>query len=410
MPAYLSRFSRKRPFPEAFHGVCAGYSGFMRLLIAVSLLLLAMPAPAALHLSMEVLEPLPASWRGTTLDLQSLRLAGNPASGETGLRPSYMRALARLEKAVSPSADEDADRGGLLIRLGRPEQALAFLRGANARHPDHPRVMAHLATAMSVLNDHAGAEAVLLAARASLPPGWRAVESAHLALARHRKGGGTTPFPITDTATLQELMLSFPGDGRLMADASAVALASGDLPAAIRLLEIATGELGVRDPAALRKRGELLSGRHPAHRDPAKPRSYRPLAPLAVDVDLPPAENGVQPLPWTVPGASRPGSRGYQFPEALKGLRGKRVRMVGYGQFLGDEPGEAPFLLVEQPFGCWWCERPDLSGQVLVDLAEGEVLVPTRRQLTLEGVLELNATDPERYPIQIRDAKVLPDS
>ena len=55
-------------------------------------------------------------------------------------------------------------------------------------------------------------------------------------------------------------------------------------------------------------------------------------------------------------------------------------------------------------------KRPDLSGQVLVDLAEGEVLVPTRRQLTLEGLLELNATDPERHPIQIRDAKIRPDS
>jgi tetratricopeptide (TPR) repeat protein len=404
----LSQFSLATLFWVAFHGVCAGYSDFMRPLVSAALLLLALPAPAALHLPMEVLEPLPASWRGVMLDLQALRLAGNSASGESGLRPAYLRALARFEKAVSSSADDEANRGGLLLRLGRPDQALAILRGANARYPDHPRVMAHLATAMSALNDHAGAEAVLLAARRSVPAGWRIVESAHLAFASHRKTGA--PFPITDAVALQELMLSFPADGRLMADASAVALTGGDQQAAVRLLEIATGELGVRDPAALRKRAELLSGRHPAHRDPAKPRSYRPLAPLTADVDLPPAENGVQPLPWTVPGASRPGARGYQFPEALKGLRGKRVRMVGYGQFLGDEPGEAPFLLVEQPFGCWWCERPDLSGQVLVDLAEGEVLVPTRRQLTLEGLLDLNATDPERHPIQIRDAKILPDS
>ena len=406
----LSLFSLSGQFRVALHGVCAGYSDFMRPLVTAALLLLALPAPAALHLPMEVLEPLPASWRGVMLDLQALRLAGNSASGESGLRPAYLRALARLEKAASSSADDEANRGGLLLRLGRPEQALAILRGANARHPDHPRVMAHLATAMSALNDHAGAEAVLLAARRSVPAGWRIVESSHLALARHRKGGGTMPFPITDAVALQELMLSFPADGRLMADASVVALTGGDQQAAVRLLEIATGELGVRDPGVLRKRAELLSGRHPAHREPAKARSYRPLAPLAVDVDLPPAEDGIQPLPWTVPGASRPGARGYQFPEALKSINGKRVRMVGYGQFLGDEPGEAPFLLVEQPFGCWWCERPDLSGQVLVDLAEGEVLVPTRRQLTLEGLLELNATDPERHPIQIRDAKIRPDS
>lgn len=405
----MNRFSRATQFLDALHGVCAGYSGFMRPLVCAALLLLALPAPGALHLPMEVLEPLPASWRGVSLDLQALRLAANPASGETGLRPAYLRALSRLEKADSPGADDDANRGGLLLRLGRPEHALAFLRGANARHPDHPRVMAHLASAMTALNDHAGAEAVLLAARPSLPPSWRIVEEAHLALVRHRRIAGTAPFPITNTVGLQELMLSFPADGRLMADAASVALASGDQHAAVRLLEIATGELGVRDPGVLRKRAELLSGRHPAHREPGKARSYRPLAPLAVDVDLPPTEGGIQPLPWTVPGGSRPGARGYQFPEALKGLHGKRVRMVGYGQFLGDEPGEAPFLLVEQPFGCWWCERPDLSGQVLVDLAEGEVLVPTRRQLTLEGVLELNATDPERHPIQIRDAKVRPE-
>lgn len=381
----------------------------MRLFVYVTLVFWAARAHAALHLPMEVLEPLPASWRGLALDLQALRLVANPAAGETGLRPAYLRALARLEKADSPGPEEDAVRGGLLLRLGRPEHALAFLRGANARHRDHPRVMAHLATAMSALNDHAGAEAVLLAARPFVPPDWRQVESAHLAWARHRKGLAATPVPIAGTATWQELMLSFPADGRLLADGAVIALASGEQAAAKRLLEVATGELGLRDPGVLKMKADVLSGRHPAHGEPARARSYRPLAPLAVDVDLPPSEGGIQPLPWTVPGASRPGAPGFQFPGALRSLNGKRVRMAGYGHFLGDEPGEAPFLLVEQPFGCWWCERPDLSGQVLVELAEGEALAPTRRQLTLEGVLELNGTDPERHPIQIRGARVLPD-
>lgn len=382
---------------------CAGYSGFMRSLACAIWLACALGAPAALHLPMEVLEPLPASWRGMALDLQSLRLAGNPAATNNGPRAAYLRALSRLEKTDKPSPDDDATRGGLLVRLGRPEQALAFLRGANARHPDHPALMAHLATAMTVLGDYSGAEKVLLAARPLVPEPWRRVESAHLALARGRLAN--SPPAFSDPATLQELMLSFPADGRLMAEAAKVALAAGDKASATRLLETAMGELGARDAATLRLRLEIAAGRHAEHSSPPRARSYRPLAPPAVEVELPPPEGGVQPVPWSVPTASRPGARGFQFPVALKGLHGKRIRMSGHGQFLGDEPGEAPFLLVEQPFGCWWCERPDLSGQVLVDLADGEVLAPTRRLLIVEGILELNATDPERHPIAIRDAK-----
>jgi hypothetical protein len=79
-----------------------------------------------------------------------------------------------------------AERGGLLIRLGRIDQALGFLRGANAQKPDHPAIMAHLATAMTLANDFAGAEAILVLAANNRPASWRLTELAHLAMVRQR--------------------------------------------------------------------------------------------------------------------------------------------------------------------------------------------------------------------------------
>jgi len=279
---------------------------------------------------MEVLEPLPASWRGMALDLQSLRLAGNPAATNSGSRAAYLRALSRLETTDKPSPDDDATRGGLLLRVGRPEQALAFLRGANARHPDHPALMAHLATAMTVLGDHAGAERVLLAARPLVPEPWRRVESAHLALARARLAN--SPLAISDPATLQELMLSFPADGRLMAEAAKVALATGDKASATRLLETAMGELGARDAATLRLRLEIAAGRHGEHSAPPRARSYRPLFP-------PPA--GREPKGSNSPGPSRDSTaRGSGCRATASSLATNRARRPS----------------------CWWNSRLDAGG------------------------------------------------
>jgi hypothetical protein len=221
---------------------------------------------------------------------------------------------------------------------------------------------------------------------------------------RLRRNAVLAEQPSASLANLQELMLSFPADSSLMWQASETAAAMGDQTNAIRLLDIATGELGLRDPAALRRRETLRSDMHEKHAPAPAFRSYRPLAPLAPEVELPAMEGGAQPLPWSLSASARPGNRGFQFPPLLKGLHGKRVRVVGYAQFLGDEPGEAPFLLIEQPFGCWWCERPDLSGQFLVELSDGEILVPTRQAVVVEGILELNSNDPERHPLQIRNA------
>ena len=385
----------------------ADFAGYSENMSPISFLCLYLATPAALHLRMEQVEPLPASWRGLMLDLQALRNLARQNDQSTGLSPAYTKALLRLENLRGPTADDMAERGGLLIRLGRIDQALGFLRGANAQKPDHPAIMAHLATAMTLANDFAGAEAILVLAATNRPASWRLTELAHLAMVRQRlkRNAVLAEQPSASLANLQELMLSFPADSRLMWQASETAAAMGDQTNAIRLLDIATGELGLRDPAALRRREALRSGMHEKHAPAPAFRSYRPLAPLAPEVELPAMEGGAQPLPWSLSASARPGNRGFQFPPLLKGLQGKRVRVVGYAQFLGDEPGEAPFLLIEQPFGCWWCERPDLSGQFLVELSDGEILVPTRQAVVVEGILELNSNDPEQHPLQIRNAK-----
>jgi hypothetical protein len=37
-------------------------------------------------------------------------------------------------------------------------------------------------------------------------------------------------------------------------------------------------------------------------------------------------------------------------------------------------------------------------------LSDGEILVPTRQAVVVEGILELNSNDPEQHPVQIRNA------
>src|SRR5437588_12559337 len=102
-----------------------------RLLATVIFLLCTLPtAHAGLYYSEEQFAELPSQWRGFLLDQRMLRmLAVRPASDTPThpLRARYLDHLARLEKLAATrklTADEAADLGALLIRLGNVGKAL----------------------------------------------------------------------------------------------------------------------------------------------------------------------------------------------------------------------------------------------------------------------------------------------
>ena len=64
-------------------------------------------------------------------------------------------------------------------------------------------------------------------------------------------------------------------------------------------------------------------------------------------------------------------------------------------------------MLIEYPVRCWYCEMPDVTAIVLVDLPEGKTRDITRSRLRITGRLHLNATDPENFLYNVKDAKAV---
>jgi hypothetical protein len=75
-------------------------------------------------------------------------------------------------------------------------------------------------------------------------------------------------------------------------------------------------------------------------------------------------------------------------------------------QPLGQELEMGALLLIEYPVGCWYCEMPEITGIVLVELPEGKTATYTRGPVEINGQLKLNSSDPENFLYTISQAKV----
>ena len=93
-------------------------------------------------------------------------------------------------------------------------------------------------------------------------------------------------------------------------------------------------------------------------------------------------------------------------PLPLDHLDGKRVGLSGYMQPLGTDLECASFLLIENPVGCWYCEMPDMTGMLQVEMPTGKSLAYTRKRIRIEGTLTLNPADPENFLFTVTKAKV----
>jgi hypothetical protein len=401
------------------------------------------PAHAGLYLSAEPRADLPAQWRGFLLDQQALRrLAVPPGPGvrPDPLREQYQEALDALERAArgrTLTADETADLGALLVRLGRPAEAVTHLRTAAREHPDHFRIAANLGTAWQLAGDLAQAAVALEHAAHLAPPADRPAERLHLALVRGRLRPGADPQALDDLfgvrygmagrmpdaerrklpadalALTQRLALSLPADGRLLWQLGELANAGGDAKTAAAVLEGCVGEFGLGHPDLRRQRQALRAladaGATPHEEHHAwKFRSPRPLLRRFDTAKLPPVRpTGVNDLPWPLVALTTLDRRGRPtFADRLRQLDGRRVRLSGFLQPLSDDPASEAFLLVEYPVGCWFCETPDATGIVRVELPSGKPAELRKGLVTVEGTLRLNSENPEDFLYTVEGARL----
>ena len=430
--------------------------------LAVLLSLLAFPtlARAGLYYSGEGIAELPSQWRGFLLDQRALRniaVKANATAPPSPMRLKYEQAVANLEKTQhegSLTADERADLGALYLRLGRTEQALQVLRAAYHDRPNHFRTVANLGTAWQVQGDLEQAAACLQQAVRLAPGKLQRAEEYQLKLVRLRQrrprdsqelddlfgvrfvgaSGRFEPgklaaaerkkLPSDAAAVAQQLALWLPADGRLLWQLAELANAQGDVRTAAAILDGCVTEFGLRT-AELRRHRRLTRAAadelanapnsaagtkavHSAHASLFRPRSNRPLLNQLSAADLPPIQpDGITPLPWAVLAETTVG-REFKpnYPKYLKELEGKKVTLSGFMQPLGEEIELGSFLLIEYPVGCWYCEMPELSGIVLVQLPPAKTRTFTRGLVKVEGTLKLNPGDPETFLYTIQSARV----
>lgn len=424
----------------------------------VSVVLTFSPLRAGLYYSGETFAELPSQWRGFLLDQRSLRSAAvKPSAAAAGpIRKQYEAEAARLSKLAGQralNADEAADLGALYVRLGEPARAVEVLRSAQSQHPKDFHLLANLGTAWQMQGDLRQAAACLEQAVRLAPAKLRPAEQLHLKLIRLRAAepreaqglddlfgiryiGPSGAFeagrlaeeqrrrlPAEAAALLQQLALWLPADGRLLWQLAEVAGANGDAATAAAMLDGCVTEFGLRSAELTnhrrayraaaeraRKEGDART-RHEGHPGLFKPRSSRPLARKLDRAPLPPIDpRGVNALPWSVVTETTLDLKYHPtFPRYLKDLDGKKVTLSGFVQPLGEDADLEDFLLIEYPVGCWYCEQPEMTAIILVELPEGKTLPYTRGQVRVRGKLVLNARDPENFLYTIRDAEVSQD-
>ncbi|QJW96257.1 DUF3299 domain-containing protein [Frigoriglobus tundricola] len=424
----------------------------LRVAVVLALGLTPAVASAGLHYSGEQFADLPSRPAGFLLDHRALRAAGyaRPDGLPSPLRDDYLAAVERLEKlakARALTADEAADLGAVHLRLGKPEQALNVLVPAARKFPDHFRTSANLGTAFQYTGDLERAATQLEEAVRLAPAKLKPFEQAHLKLVRLRlkegkaanatlddlfgvKYVGPSGAPgagkIADTeqkklpdnavAVAQQLALWLPADARLLWQFGELCNAFGDVRAAAAALDGCVTEFALGSPD-LRKRRLIYRAAaddlakkpdHEQHRGTLKVKSSRPLVKAFDESLLPVIEaDKINALPWPVLAATVLNAKGRPtFAKYLEQLDGKTVALTGFMQPTKEELTVSSFLLLEYPVGCWFCETPDPTGLLSVELKGGKTAESRKGLVKVTGTLAINRDNPEGYLFQLKDARI----
>ncbi|HEY1191196.1 MAG TPA: DUF3299 domain-containing protein, partial [Gemmata sp.] len=222
--------------------------------------------------------------------------------------------------------------------------------------------------------------------------------------------------PADALGVVQQLALWLPADARLLWQFGELCNALGDVRSAAAALDGCVTEFALAAPD-LRKRRLLYRAAadelakkpgHEQHRGTLKAKSSRPLIKAFDEALLPPIDKeGVNALPWPVLGATSVSTKGrVSFVKYLDQLDGKTVTLSGFMQPVKDELAATGFLLLEYPVGCWFCEIPDPTAMLNVELKTGKTTEFRKGLMKVTGTLVLNRTDPEGYLFSLKDAHV----
>jgi Tfp pilus assembly protein PilF len=424
---------------------------------AIAVLLSAGAAHAGLYYSGEIYAELPSQWRGFLLDQRTLRQIAVPETPKTPASPARIRYLEekdKLEKKLVAdplSAGEAADLGAIYVRLGDAAKAVGVLRQAHQQHPNDFRIVANLGTAWQLAGDLNQAAAALQQAVRLAPGKYQRLEETHLKLVQQRLRAGKGAAALDDlfgvryvadsgtyepgkfaaaekkklpahaVATAQQLALARPADGRLLWQLAELANAHGDVRTGAAMMDGCVTQFGLGHPElrthrqTLREEADKLAKtmiaakqEHEAHVGSLLARSKRPLVSRVDATPLPPiSPSAINALPWelfaetSVDTKFRP-----TFAKYLLELDGKLVSLTGFMQPLSDDPEANGFMFIEFPVGCWYCEMPETTGIVYVELPRGKSARLARGLMRVTGRLQLNASDPEDFLYAVRDAKV----
>ncbi len=411
-------------------------------------------ARAGLYYSGEKYLPLPAQWRGFLLDHRLLRhIAIKPKdeSEANPLRTHYRQEADKLKQraAKAPLGPDDlADLGALYTRLGDIDRAIETLRPAQRAHPNHFAIAANLGTAWQLFGDYRQAAAALEEAVRLAPGKHLAAEEAQLKLVRTRQRGKAgdlddlfgvnfvndkgiyepgkladaekKKLPAKSVAIAQQLALWLPADGPLLWQLAELANAHGDFQNAAAMMEGCVTTFGLQNPTLRKHRqvlrdaaekipvGKVGEEHQEQHLGSLKFLSRRALASMVESAPLPVIDpKGVNPIPWEL-FAETTLAKPFKvsFPKYLQELDGKQVSMNGFMYPLREDPDMAAFLFIEAPVGCWYCEMPETTGILYVELPAGQTTRYQRGLIRIVGRLHLNASDPEEFLYSVKDTKV----
>jgi hypothetical protein len=426
----------------------------MRRLFLSSFVLLACvsAASAGLHYSGENFAELPSQWRGFLLDHRNLRsIAAVPAPGNpvSKMRERYLADADKLRSKATRNADDIADLGALYVRLGEVDKAIALLRPAQRAHDNDFRINANLGTAWQLRGELAQAVACLELAVRLAPEKNKQAEQLHLKLLKLRLEQGKKFVPVDDlfgvryvgdkgefepgkwaaaqqkklpagaVGLVQQLALWLPADGPLLWQLAELANAHGDVGSAAMMMEGCITAFGMSKPELrqrlqqVRAAADLLPkvDAKNLHQQTHGSLTFRSKKPLINKIDpsllVPIRVTGPNALPWELLAETMLSRKAEPaFHPHLRELVGKEVTMTGYMQPIGEGLEIRAFMLVENPIGCWFCEMPEWTSIVYVELPPGKSTTLDRQLLRVTGRFSVNSTDPEDYLYAIRAARV----
>jgi hypothetical protein len=390
------------------------------------IMLMALPsARAGYHLTCENPNPFPVQWRGYLLDLRAIRLAA--AKTRSPLQDTYANNITRLQKLTAPSADDLAELGGCQLRLGQSAEAFGVLRKAARQHPEHFRINAHLAMVQANLGDWDRAVELQQELLEFTPKQHRVLEELLLKLLKGRAKRAKAAeeldglydtksgWPKEALGQLQQLCAWFPNDPFLLWQLAEATASSGDVRTAARLMEGCVSDLAINSKPARERHKELQQAvdkleKAEQHASATKSTEFASVRILPKTFDastLPKVRTDrANPLPWAVLDDTTIGKKfSITVIDYLKQLDGQPVSLTGFIQPIrADEFSE--FLVTEYAVGCWFCDTPGLTQQVVVQLKDGTTTTNTREMVTIVGTWKLNTTDPEQPLFTILNAKV----